>query len=153
MRKSTREPSTTNTSRVFDHICIFYENKNKYSQGSKSAKPLIQSKELRSDEKIRNAAISNMDHRIIAITSLELVAAEAHNNKFCYRNYTREQKQKSTVEPSSDYDIRYQIDEQKAYHLLCANIRNTFAEPRANYQINNSDRSFGGVQGYTWLHQ
>ena len=151
-RKSTRETSTTNTSRVFEHICIFCMKKNKYSQGSKSTELLIQSRELRSDEKIRNAAIANMDHKIIAITSRELVAAEAHYHKSCYRNYTRGEKQKSTVEPSSDDDIRYQTDEQNAYHLLCDHIRSTlFSEPQTMRLTTLTDRlaEFMGTLGYT----
>jgi len=132
MRKSTREPSTSNTSRVFDHICIFCKKKNKYAQGSKSTELLMQSREFRSDEKIRNAAMAKLHDIILAITSRELVAAEAHYHKSCYRNYTRGEKQTSTDRPLPDDDIRYQTAEQNAYLMLYDHIRNTlFAEPQA----------------------
>ena len=38
---------------------------------------------------IRTAAIEKKDSRVLAVVSRELVAAEAHYHRSCYRNYTR----------------------------------------------------------------
>ena len=81
MRKSTRETSNTNTSRGFNHICIFYEKKNKYSKGSKSAEPLIQSRELRSNEQIRNAAIANLNWLLLRLTTRSSVIVTTPEEK------------------------------------------------------------------------
>ena len=79
--KSLRDGPSS--SRVMDKICIFCDKKTKYITGSKTREPLMQSLELRSDDKVRQAAIRQFDNKILAITSRELVAAEAHYHKTC----------------------------------------------------------------------
>ena len=75
-RKSAREPSTP-SSTVLQEVCIFCDKKNKYVKGTKSREVLHQARELRSDKTVRQAALNQMNDKILAITSRELVAAEA----------------------------------------------------------------------------
>lgn len=77
------------TSRVFDKQCIFCEKSSKYLKGQTSREPLIQCSELRADDWVWKAAVSKQDQRMLAITSRELVAAEGHYHRSCYRAYTR----------------------------------------------------------------
>ena len=44
--------------------------------------------ELRADTRIRNAATKKLDSRILAIVSMDIVAAKAHHIRSCYRLYT-----------------------------------------------------------------
>ena len=52
-------------------------------------KNLLSALDMRATETIRKAAVGKNDHRILAVVSRELVAAEACYHKSCYRNYTR----------------------------------------------------------------
>ena len=78
-------------------------------------------------------ATIKMDNKILAVTSRELVAAEAHYHKTCYRDYTREyytqpRNKSATVE---DGDRTYADVEDDAYQMLFANIRDDlFPNPR-----------------------
>ena len=56
-------------------------------KGSRTRDRLLKVSELRGDK--REAAEEKHDVRMLAITSCELVAAEAHNYFSCYRTYTR----------------------------------------------------------------
>ena len=121
------------------HECMkryvfFCEKKsNKYIKRSHSREPLIQASELRAEEKVRAVATIKMDNKILAATSRELVAAEAHYHKTCYRDYTREyysqpSNKSGTVE---DGDQTYADVEHDAYQMLFANIRDDlFPNPR-----------------------
>lgn len=126
-RRSARGPATT--SRVLDPVCIFCGKESKYVGRSNTRETLLQSRELRSDEIIRKAAQEKMDDRMLAITSRDLVAAEANYHKSCYRNYTRVDRVKTLVAAHSD-DEAYQAAEQESFVLLCQYMRDTlFAEP------------------------
>ena len=59
------------------------------SERSKIRELLIQCSDLSADLKIRDAAIRNLDERMLAIVSRELVASEGHYHRSCYRSYTR----------------------------------------------------------------
>ena len=128
--KSLRDGPSS--SRVMDKICIFCDKKTKYITGSKTREPLMQSLELRSDDKVRQAAIRQFDNKILAITSRELVAAEAHYHKTCYRNYTRDEKPKAVTATMANEDVAYQEAEQESYMMLFKHIRDTiFTNPQA----------------------
>ena len=86
-RSSIRQP-TANPSRIYQRVCIFCE-KDKYTRNSRTREELIQCVDMRADETIKKAAVRKNDHRILAVVSRELVAAEACYHKSCYRNYTR----------------------------------------------------------------
>lgn len=110
---------------MYEKICIFCEKGNKYIKKLKSREPLIQASELRADEKVRAMATLKMDNKILAVTSRELIAAEAHYHKTYYRDYTREyytqpRNKSATVE---DGDRTYVDVEDDAYQMLFANIR------------------------------
>jgi len=125
-RKSSRAPSTT--SRVFDPVCIFCEKESKYVAGSNTRETLLQSRELRSDETVRSVAQAKLDQRILAITSRELVAAEAHYHKSCYRKYTRGAMEKTSK--VTEDDDAYLAAEREAYLLLFKHVRKTlFVQP------------------------
>lgn len=126
-RRSSRGPATE--SRVLDPVCIFCEKKSKYVGGSNTRETLLQSRELRSDDTIRRAAQDKLDQKMLAITSRDLVAAEAHYHKSCYRKYTHKEKEKISVATDKD-DEAYQAAEQESYLLLFQYVRDTlFAEP------------------------
>lgn len=130
---ASQRQTTSSSSRVYEKICISCEKGNKYIRKSHSREPLIQSSELRADEKVRTMATIKMDNKMLAVTSRELVAAEAHYHKTCYRDYTREyytqpRNKSATVE---DGDRTYADVEDDAYQMLFANIRDDlFPNPR-----------------------
>jgi len=74
-----------------------------------------------------------MDNKILAVTSRELVAAEAHYHKTCYRDYTREyySQPSSKSATAEDGGRTYADVEDDAYQMLFANIRDDwFPNPR-----------------------
>ena len=54
----------------------------------KSTEKLIQAVQLRADATLRHCAILNNDTRILALTSRDIVATEAHYHASCYKSYT-----------------------------------------------------------------
>lgn len=86
-----RAPRTVpSESRVNEAKCIFCEKTSKYSKGGRTREHLVQCTELRADDKVRKAAVSKMDSRVLAIVSRDLVAAEGHYHRSCYRLYTKD---------------------------------------------------------------
>ena len=71
---------TPSTSRVYEKVCIFCKNKDKYKKGSRTRESLTQARQLRTGSSVRNAAELKMDSRVLAsaLLSRELIAAEAH---------------------------------------------------------------------------
>ena len=131
---SEKQP-TSSSPRVYEKIYIFCEKSNKYIKRSHSREPLIQASELRADEKVRAVATIKMDNKILAATSRELVAAEAHYHKTCYRDYTREYysqpSNKSGTVEDGDQTYADVAVEDDAYQMLFANIRDDlFPNPR-----------------------
>ena len=93
----------------------------KYPKHLRSREPLIQSVDLRSDKTVRQITQQNMDTNLIkmlAVTSRELVAAEAHYHRSCYRQYTRIRTcvHIDNSEPDAD---PYPAIEREAYKKLC----------------------------------
>ena len=129
-RKSTRELHSS-SSTVLQEICIFCGKTSKYVKGTKTREVLHQSRELRSDEKVRRAAMNKMNDKILAITSRELVAAEAHYHNSCYRNFTRgEKSEAATPSVENNEQQLYQQAVQNAYNMLFQHVRNTlFSAP------------------------
>ena len=78
-------------------------------------------------------ATIKMDNKILAVTSREFVAAQAHYHKTCCRHYTREyytqpRNKSATVE---DGERAYADVEDDVYQMLFANIRDDlFPNPR-----------------------
>ena len=97
---------------------------------SNTRETLLQSREFRSDETIRKVAQNKLDHRMLAITARDLVAAEAHYHKSCYRKYTRGEKEKMAAVATDKDDESYQAAEEQSYVLLFQYMRDTlFPEP------------------------
>ena len=70
-------------------------------------------------------ATIKMDNKILAVTSQELVPAEAHYHKTCYGDYTREYySQASNMSATMEGGDRTNANvEDDAYQMLFANIR------------------------------
>ena len=54
---------------------------------------MVKASTLRSDAKLRQIAMLKEEDAILAVTSREIVAAEAHYHISCYNNYTRSPEQ------------------------------------------------------------
>ncbi|KAK3747382.1 hypothetical protein QZH41_002637 [Actinostola sp. cb2023] len=85
--------------------CIFCERP-KYV--NRTLEKLVKATQLRVDQTLRQIATARCDQRILAITSRDIVAAEAHYHRSCYRDYTRpaqqQQPEKSEPEDAAEYD-------------------------------------------------
>jgi len=80
--------ATPTSSRVLEEKCIFCDKASKYIKGQKTRENLIKCCELLAESKIRDSAIKKLNERLMAITSMELDAAEGHYHRSCYRAYT-----------------------------------------------------------------
>ena len=101
-------------------ICIFCDKSEKYIKQSHTRESVIQARTLCADEKVRGVATAKMNNKILAITSRELVAAEAHYDKTCYRDYTKSyytQSHDNSVTLTDD-DQTYSYAEEHAYEML-----------------------------------
>ena len=111
-------------SRMYSKTCIFCEKNTKYSKNKRTREPLIQCTDIRADFSIRDAATRKMDSRLLAIVSRELVAAEAHYHRSCYRSYTKDpltSVEKDELSPLESTD--YECVEKCAYEQLYLYIR------------------------------
>lgn len=90
------------TSRTYSPECIFCQKSTKYLKGQHTRDALVQCHQLRADAKIRGAAQKKMDGRILALVSRDLVAAEGHYHRSCYRTYTKEEVSKGVVANNED---------------------------------------------------
>jgi len=108
-KRQCRRPSTAG--RVYNPVCIFC-NKVKFMKNPKSREKLIQAVQLRADTTLRHCAILNNDARILAITSRDIVAAEAHYHAASYKSYTNiKTKERDHVQLFHSFHIRrsYQL--------------------------------------------
>lgn len=133
-RSSLRQPDVT-ASTVFPKVCIFCES-NKYVKGSRTREKLIQCVDLRADENIRSCVRriittsrsetqSLIDERILAVTTRDIVAAEAHYHKSCYIDYTRQRPQSESEVTPEDVELNaYIVAEKKSYQNLFSYVRN-----------------------------
>ena len=78
-----RKRSATSASRVYYKECIFCERP-KYV--NRTLEKLVKTIQLRVDQTLRQIATERCDERILAITSSDIVAAEAHYHRTCYRS-------------------------------------------------------------------
>ena len=114
--------SNPSTSRVYEKECIFCGKKDKYKKGIKEG--LTQARELRVNDSVRKAAISKQDSRILAILSRDLVAAEGHYHRTCYRHYTNIKESDKGEESKEDDDSDYVKAESIALSRMFDYIRN-----------------------------
>ena len=127
-KKRPSRRSTTDT-RLYDPVCIFC-NKEQYLKETRSREKLIKAVQLRADETLRRCAIIKEDSNIIAVTSRDIVAAEAHYHISCYKSYTNlsrlkksEPKESGEVDESDDSYFSYKVAEIEAYENLFSHIR------------------------------
>lgn len=71
------------------------------------------------DQTLRQIATEGCDERILAISSRDIVAAEAHYHRTCYRDYTRPTPQQHPEESETKTDAEYD-----AFSDLFSFIRN-----------------------------
>jgi len=121
-----REPQTREA-RVFAPVCIFC-NQEKYAKRARSQEKRIQARQtIRTDDKLRRCATLKCDSRILALTSRDLVAAEAHYHASCYKLYTKMKSQKYDICPSSNTDETvdaYTQVESQAMNAVFQYVRN-----------------------------
>ena len=86
--RDTSTRAVPSTSRTYAVKCIFCDKTSKYARKQNTREPLVMCKELRADAKVRNVATKKLDSKILAIVSRDIVAAEAHYHRSCYRLYT-----------------------------------------------------------------
>lgn len=123
-----RDKGGPSTSRVYDKLCVFC-NKNKYKKKENSRETLIQCTDLRSDTKLRDIATQKQDSIILAIVSRDIVAAEAHYHRSCYKEYTRSERTLDTdAQIDAAEDIAYYEAERNAYSSLFEFIRTDFLQ-------------------------
>ena len=119
----------TEATRVYEQKCIFCESSNKCLKGTSTRESLIQAVDLRADETLRNVATQNGDTKLLAITSRDIVAAEACYHGSCYKKYTKIRA--STSNDSHFQEDDYKIKEASALQHLYKFIRvNLFSNPR-----------------------
>lgn len=121
---------SSSETRVYDPICIFC-SKDKYLKDTRSREKVIKAVQLRADETLRRCAILKEDPSIIAVTSRDIVAAEAHYHASCYKSYTNlskfktlESNKKEVDESDLNENLSYEVAEVEAYANLFSYIRN-----------------------------
>jgi len=83
----------------------------------KSREKLIQAVQLRADTTLRHCAILNNDARILAITSRDIVAAEAHYHASCYKSYTNIKTKERDHVGDKEVDNWSQVTEMLSYEV------------------------------------
>ena len=126
-RQSKRQ--SNNSDIIYKKECIFCK-KTRYRKWSRSKENLTKSVDLRADNTLRQIAIEKQDTDIMAVTSRDIVAAEAHYHRSCYKEYTRKTDRKHHQVPDNDNTIEdtenttYSQAEHIAYVELFDYIRN-----------------------------
>ena len=124
-RRAPRGKAHIAESRVYEAKCIFCQ-KDMYEKVTHSREKLVQCRDLRAGETVRNAAKQNItlersteerkvDERILALTSRDIVAAEAQYHRTCYRIYTR-----SRLSEETESNV-HTINEESEYWLVESN--------------------------------
>ena len=138
-------------SRIYDKtICIFCNKSSKYLKKSHTREELRSCVELRADENVRQAAEQKNDGKILALSSRDLVAAEASYHGSCYKDYTRQPKQSeaTSIAMHVDPDEQLYMDtENEALEKLFDFIRNDiFEKPRTVTMISLKEKLS------SWIH-
>ncbi len=143
------------TSRTYDTVWIFCQKTNKYIKGQNTRDVLVQCRELRADAKIRSAATKKMDSRILAIVSRDLVAAEGHYHRSCYRLYTKDEVSKEVVATNEDDDAaaQYEAAVNQSYNELFCFIRmELFGSPQVMTMTNLTSRLVASMNSLGIVH-
>ena len=122
VRRSSRVPSKS--FHVFkEAICIFCEKKNEYLPGSNKREILQQCRTICADEKVRQAALDKLTIVYLFLQAViwSLVRLTITS---CYRNYTRDVKQKPVNNNKMECDeATYKAAEHEAYKKLFSDFR------------------------------
>lgn len=135
------------------HFC----NKDKFVKGSKTREKLTQAVTFNADQTLRECAIQKRDEKILAVTSRDVVAAEAHYHRSCYKEYTRIKKKEPKNQDNNagtDGDEEYKRIEREAYKALfvyirtdkCVSRRIDVFDTYKQNSIKNSERSLRGEE-------
>ena len=117
------------SSRVYGAVCMFCDSSSKYVKRGNTPEILVKCVDLRADNKIRKIATEKGDNKIIAMVTRELVAAETHYHRSCYRNYTRQAESGTYEENSSGVNSsEYATLETEALEKLFSYIREDLLE-------------------------
>ncbi|XP_062584618.1 uncharacterized protein LOC134246311 [Saccostrea cucullata] len=131
-KRSSRKSSTE--ARVYEQKCIFCDQE-KRVKNIQSREKLVQAVQLRADKTLRECAIQRGDDKIIAVTSRDIVAAEAHYHISCYKEYTKvkksELKDTDQTNTESDGDEQYQKIVREAYEKLFEFIRSDVLDSKS----------------------
>ncbi|KAK0133346.1 hypothetical protein N1851_031143 [Merluccius polli] len=91
----------------------------------------------------RSAATRKIDGRILAIVSRDLVAAEGHYHRSCYRLYTKDNVPKNTLvcDEHDDADSQYEATVKQSFDELFQFIRvELFANPKVMFMTDLTSR-------------
>ena len=114
--------SATPPGKLLEVVCIFCE-KTKMMKGSLSREKLVKATQLRVDDTLRKCSIERRDAKIMALTCRDVVAAEAHYHRSCYRNYTRTNTKTKEIDTSEENRNHYSEVEQESYEELIRYIK------------------------------
>lgn len=143
------------TCRTYSEECIFCQKTDKYVKGQNKREKVVQCRELRADEKIRSVATKKMDSRILAIVSRDLVAAEGHYHRSCYRLYTKEDipKNVSACDECDDVEAQYDAAVQSSFDELFQFIRvELFANPKVMSMTDLTSRLTASMESKGIIH-
>eukprot|EP00745_Piridium_sociabile_P027749 TRINITY_DN44663_c0_g1_i3.p1 TRINITY_DN44663_c0_g1~~TRINITY_DN44663_c0_g1_i3.p1 ORF type:complete len:1606 (-),score=395.32 TRINITY_DN44663_c0_g1_i3:590-5317(-) len=156
--EATKRPSRQGPSscRTYAPVCIFCQKENKYCTRQRTREPLVQCREIRADETVREAATRKVDSRVMTILSRDIVAAEGQYHRSCYRAYTREvdirfsdARDKSKVGD----DVQYEDAVNQSYSELFLFIRNDLvANPRVTTMAELSGKLFASMNSFGVEH-
>ena len=91
-RQSMREfTGAFSSSRIYKKKCIIC-GKDKYRKKSNTRETLRTAKDVRSDKTLREKAIEKGHSQLIALTSRNIVAAQASHHHTCYSQFTKSTK-------------------------------------------------------------
>ena len=82
-------------------------------KGTKTREKLVQAVQLWADQTLRECGIQKADERILAVTSRDIVAAEAHYPISCYKKCTV--KVTANKKKADDGEDTYQIVKERAF--------------------------------------
>jgi hypothetical protein len=121
---SSKRPkrSEASSQTLLENQCLFCE-KTKLMKGTCSREKLIKATQLRVDDTLRKCATDRGDAKIIGLTCRDIVAAEAHYHRTCYRNYTRVTTTSKQLDASEESLQHYSKVECDSYDDLFKFIR------------------------------
>lgn len=97
---------------LYDKICVFYTSAHKYLKGRNAKESLTHCVELRADKRIRSVATKEMNTRMLALLNRDLVAAEGHYHKSCYKLYTKGEVPASSIACVEQSQCEYAVCEE-----------------------------------------